>query len=207
MAWCEENGVDYIFGLARNSRLVGAISGQLTEAEARFAETGHAARVFADFEYQTRETWSRPRRVIAKAEHLEKGSNPRFIVTSLDGDARALYEEVYCARGEMENRIKEQQLYLFADRTSAATMRANQIRLWFSSLAYTMVHLVRHLALKGTRLARAQCHTLRLKLFKIGARVRVTARRIWVSFTEACPYADLLAVVVARLRALPPMRC
>jgi len=207
MAWCESHGVDYIFGLAKNSRLIGTIPAELAEAEARFKETNRAARVFKEFPYRTLETWSRTRRVIAKAEHLEKGANPRFIVTSLAGDARVLYEDVYCARGEMENRIKEQQLYLFADRTSAATMRANQIRLWFSSLAYTQVNLVRHLALKGTRLAQAQCHTLRLKLFKIGARVRVTARRIWVSFTGACPYADLLELVIARLRALPSMRC
>jgi hypothetical protein len=207
MGWCEAHGVDYLFGLAKNTRLTGAIGAELEAAETRFNETGRAARIFKDFPYRTRESWSRSRRVIAKAEHLEKGANPRFIVTSLDGDARRLYEAVYCARGDMENRIKEQQLYLFADRTSAATMRANQIRLWFSSLAYTLLHLLRHLCLKGTRLARAQCQTLRLKLLKIGARVRVTARRIWVSFTEACPYADLLRLAAARLRTLHVMRC
>jgi len=207
MAWCETHGVDYIFGLAKNSRLIEAVAGDLETAKARFNETGHAARVFSEFEYRTLKTWSRPRRVIAKAEHLEKGSNPRFIVTSLDGDARDLYERVYCARGDMENRIKEQQLYLFADRTSAATMRANQIRLWFASLAYTLLQLLRHLCLRGTSLARAQCHTIRLKLLKIGARLRVTARRIWISFTEACPYADVLRLVVARLELLPVLRC
>jgi hypothetical protein len=203
MAWCEKHGVDYIFGLAKNGRLIEAIAGDLETARARFDETGHAARVFREFAYRTRETWSRPRRVIAKAEHLEKGANPRFIVTSLDGEARALYEKVYCARGDMENRIKEQQLYLFADRTSAATMRANRIRLWFASLAYTLLHLLRHLGLKGTSLARAQCHMIRLKLLKIGARLRVTARRIWISFTEACPYAGVLRRIVARLERLP----
>ena len=207
MAWCEENGVDYIFGLVKNSRLIEAIAGDLAAAEARFAATGRAARLFNEFAYRTLKTWSRTRRVIAKAEHLPKGSNPRFIVTSLDGAARALYENVYCARGDMENRIKEQQLYLFADRTSAATMRANQIRLWFASLAYTVLQLLRHLLLRGTRMGRAQCHTIRLKLLKIGARVRVTARRIWVSFTEACPYAGVLRLAVARLARLPVMRC
>jgi len=207
MAWCEAHGVDYILGLARNSRLVEAIGDDLETVRARVGETGRAARLFNEFAYRTLKTWSRSRRVIAKAEHLAKGSNPRFIVTSLDGDARTLYEKAYCARGDMENRIKEQQLYLFADRTSAATMRANRIRLWFASLAYTLVQLLRHLLLRGTRMGRAQCHTIRLKLLKIGARVRVTARRIWVSFTEACPYADVLRAVVARLARLPVMRC
>ena len=207
MAWCEAHGVDYIFGLAKNSRLIEAVAADLAAAQARFAETGRAARRFNEFAYRTLKTWSRSRRVIAKAEHLPKGSNPRFIVTSLDGEARTLYENVYCARGDMENRIKEQQLYLFADRTSAATLRANQIRLWFASLAYTVVQLLRHFLLRGTRMGRAQCHTIRLKLLKIGARVRVTARRIWVSFTEACPYADVLRAVVARLARLPVMRC
>jgi len=207
MAWCETNGVDYIFGLAKNSRLVETIREELELARDRFDETGHAERCFKDFSYRTRTSWSRSRRVVAKAEHLAKGSNPRFIVTTLDGDAQALYETVYCARGDMENRIKEQQLYLFADRTSAATMRANQIRLWFASVAYTLLQLLRHTVLKGTRLARAQCHTIRLKLLKIGARVRITARRIWVSFTGACPYADLVRVIVERLKALPVMRC
>lgn len=210
MAWCETNGVDYVFGLAKNARLIDAMGPELESARRLFEETGRAARRFKEFAYQTRESWSRPRRVIGKAEHLLKGSNPRFIVTSFSTEAhdgQALYEEVYCARGDMENRIKEQQLYLFADRTSAATMRANQIRLWFSSLAYTLVQLLRHLALKGTRMARAQCHSIRLKLLKIGAQVRFTARRIWVSMAGGYPYADLLATVLARLRRSPPLRC
>ena len=207
MAWCEAHGVDYIFGLAKNSRLIGAIADDLETAEARFVETGHAARVFREFPYRTRETWSRTRRVVAKAEHLLKGSNPRFIVTSLDGDARKLYEAVYCARGEMENRIKEQQLYLFADRTSTHYMGSNQIRLWFSSVAYVLVQTLRRVGLKGTRLAKAQCHTIRLKLLKIGAIMRLTVRKVWVSFSEAYPYADLFRRVAANIRQWRPLRC
>ena len=208
MDYCETGeNLYYLFGLAKNKRLKRAVALQQYEAKQAFLATGQSARVYTEFRYRTLDSWSRARRVIAKAEHLEKGSNPRFIVTSLEGDAQTLYEAVYCARGEMENRIKEQQLYLFADRTSAATMRANQIRLWFASLAYTLLHALRHLALKGTRMARAQCHTIRLKLLKIGARVRLTARRIWVSFTGACPYADLLEIILARLRVLPVLRC
>ena len=210
MGWCEANGVDYVFGLAKNTRLIDAIEPELETARRLFEETGHATRLFKDFSYRTRQSWSRARRVIGKAEHLLKGSNPRFIVTSFSAeayDSQTLYEKIYCARGEMENRIKEQQLYLFADRTSAATMRANQIRLWFASLGYTLLQLLRHLALAGTRMARAQCHTIRLKLLKIGAQVRITARRIWVSMAGGCPYADLLTTVLARLGQSPPLRC
>ena len=156
MAWCEANGVDYMLGLAKNKRLVRIVGKELYEAQQQFAATGQAARAFKDFTYRTRKSWSRPRRVIGKAEHLGKGANPRFVVTSLAAeacDARRLYEEEYCARGEMENRIKEQQLYLFADRTSAHTMRANQLRLWFSSVAYTLLQVIREFGLQGTKLA------------------------------------------------------
>jgi len=207
MAWCEKQGVDYLFGLARNARLEKAIEGELAQAKALFEETRLPARVFADFAYQTLDSWSRARRVIAKAEHLEKGANPRFVVTSLKGHCRRLYEEVYCARGEMENRIKEQQLSLFADRTSAATMRANQIRLWFSSVAYLLMQAVRRLALKGTQMEKAQCQTIRLKLLKIGAQVKITVRKVWVSLAEGCPYQDIFLRAHANLRRLTVLNC
>jgi hypothetical protein len=203
MAWCEANGVDYILGLAKNERLKQILGKELHEAKQLFEATGKASRVFKDFTYQTRKSWSRPRRVIGKAEHLRKGANPRFVVTSIASeeiDARELYEDEYCARGEMENRIKEQQLCLFADRTSAASMRANQLRLWFSSVAYTLLQALRQFGLKGTKLARARCDTIRLKLLKIGASVRVTVRRVWLSMSESCPYRDLFEAVYANLR-------
>jgi hypothetical protein len=209
MAWCEEHGVDYVFGLAKNARLRRALGRELHQVEQECARTGQPARLFKDFTYRTRETWTRPRRVVGKAEHLADKSNPRFVVTSLSAEqwkARALYEHLYCARGDMENRIKEQQLYLFADRTSAATMRANQIRLWFSSMAYVLLQTLRRLGLKGTALARAQCHTIRLKLLKIGAQIRVTVRKVWVSLASGSPYADLFAQVYTNLRAVP-LRC
>ena len=209
MRWCEENGVDYLLGLAKNERLKRILGKELHEAKQQFEATGHAARVFKDFTYQTRKSWSRSRRVVGKAEHLRKGANPRFVVTSLSAeafDARTLYENEYCARGEMENRIKEQQLYLFADRTSAATMRANQLRLWFSSVAYTLLQVIRQFGLQGTKLARARCDTIRLKLLKIGASVRVTIRRIWLSMAQSCPHQGLFALVYDNLlRRLPPM--
>ena len=162
--------------------------------------------MFRDFTYRTRKSWSRTRRVVGKAEHLSKGANPRFIVTSLntrDYPAQSLYEELYCARGDMENRIKEQQLALFADRTSTATMRANQLRLYFSSLAYCLLQTLRRLGLQGTALAQAQCGTIRLKLLKLGAQVKVTVRNVWVSFSQSYPYAALFAEVHQRLRAPP----
>lgn len=191
MAWCEERGVEYIFGLAKNARLQKILHEDLVDAEIMYATRGKASRIYRDFVYQTRKSWSKSRRVIAKAEYLSKGANPRFVVTSLSDDemdAKKLYEEMYCARGEMENRIKEQQLYMFADRTSTSKMRSNQIRLYFSSLAYVLMNALRRFGLKNTRLAKAQCHTIRLKLFKIGAQVRVTVRKIWVSFAEGYPY-------------------
>jgi len=191
MTWCEANGVDYVFGLARNPRLVGAIADELAAAEAESLVQGGPARHFADLAWQTLDSWSRERRVVAKAEHLPKGANPRFVVTSLTADeidARTLYEELYCARGQVENRIKEQQLDLFADRTSAATMRANQLRLWFASFAYVLLDALRRIALRHTQFAVATCGTIRLKLLKIGAQVRVSVRRIKIAMASACPY-------------------
>jgi hypothetical protein len=191
MTWCETNGVDYVFGLARNERLVEAIADERVAAEAESLAQGGPARRFADFFWTTRESWSRQRRVVAKAEHLPKGPNPRFVVTSLPAsevDARALYEDLYCARGEIENRIKEQQLDLFADRTSAATMRANQLRLWFASFAYVLLEALRRIGLRHTQFASATCGTIRLKLLKIGAQVRQSVRRIKIAMASACPY-------------------
>jgi hypothetical protein len=191
MAWCEAHRIDYLFGLARNERLVGAIAEQLAQAEAESLAQGGPARRFADFSWRTLESWSRERRVVAKAEHLPKGSNPRFVVTSRSAaeiDARTLYEQVYCARGEIENRIKEQQLDLFAGRTSAATMRANQLRLWFASFAYVLLEALRRIALRFTQFADATCGTIRLKLLKIGAQVRRSVRRIKVAMASACPF-------------------
>ena len=207
MAWCETHGVDYLFGLAKNVRLVERIAAPLAEAQSQYEQSQKAARVFADFLYQTRESWSRQRRVIAKAEHLDKGANPRFVVTTLPGDPKTLYEKVYCARGEMENRIKEQQLYLFADRTSAATIRANQIRLWFSSMAYVLMQALRRLVLQGTEMAQAQCQTIRLKLLKIGAQVKITVRKVWVSLAAGCPYQNVFIQAHENLRRLTPLRC
>jgi hypothetical protein len=191
MAWCEANGVDYVFGLARNERLVGAIAEDLAEAEAESLAKGGSARRFADFAWRTLDSWSRTRRVVAKAEHLAKGANPRFVVTSLRVtaiDGKTLYEAIYCARGEVENRIKEQQLDLFADRTSAATMRANQLRLWFASFAYVLLEALRRIGLRHTQFASATCGTIRLKLLKIGAQVRRSVRRIKVAMASAFPY-------------------
>jgi hypothetical protein len=190
MAWCEAHAVDYVFGLARNQRLVGALAEELGAAEAESLAQGGAARHFAELEWRTLDSWQRERRVVAKAEHLPQGPNPRFIVTSLPAsaiDARTLYEDVYCARGEVENRIKEQQLDLFADRTSAATMRANQLRLWFASFAYVLLEALRRIGLRHTQFARATCGTIRLKLLKIGAQVRRSVRRIKVAMASACP--------------------
>ena len=203
MRWCEENHVDYVLGLARNARLQRILGKELHEAKLQFEATGQASRVFRDFTYQTRKSWSRERRVVGKAEHLAKGSNPRFIVTSLpaeEHDARTLYEDVYCARGEMENRIKEQQMCLFADRTSCATMRANQLRLWLSSAAYTLLMVLRQFGLQGTEMAQARCDTIRLKLLKLGALVRTTVRRVWISLSESCPYQRVFAQAYENLQ-------
>jgi hypothetical protein len=212
MAWCEAHNVDFLLGLAKNKRLIEELAGELDQAKQQYEATGKPARLFKDFIYQTRKSWSRPRRTVGKAEHLAKGANPRFVVTSIAADqieAQPLYENEYCARGNMENRIKEQQLNLFADRTSAATMRANELRLWFSSLAYTLVNALRRLGLKGTELAKAQCGTIRLKLLKIGAQIRVTVRKVWVSLAESYPYRDVFHQAYEHLRRLRPMplRC
>lgn len=208
MAWCESNGVDYLFGLARNARLCRIIGAELHQAKLQFEATAAPARIFSAFEYRTKKSWSRSRRVIAKAEHLEKGSNPRFVVTSIRAeqfDAKTLYEQEYCARGEMENRIKEQQLYLFADRVSAATMRANQLRLYQAGAAYLLIHALRRLGLKDTSLAQAQAPTIRQKLLKIGTQIRVTTRRVWLSWSQAYPYQELFRRVYDNLLALAPI--
>jgi len=208
MSWCERNAVDYVFGLAKNQRLVKRIRKALNKARRRFAQTGRAARVFGELRYRTRQSWSRKRRVVAKAERLAKGDNPRFVVSSLAAsalDARALYEDLYCARGEMENRIKEQQLDLFADRTSTSRMRSNQIRLYFSSIAYCLLQALRELGLEGTKMARAQCATIRARLLKIGARVRVTARKVWISMATGHPAQGLFAAAYANLARAPPL--
>jgi len=204
MAWCEANRVDYVFGLARNERLEAKIAPALQEACLASRRSGQAARVFRSFKWSTKESWSRRRRVIAKAEWATLGPNPRFIVTSLKPKrwaARALYEDLYCARGDMENRIKECQLDLYADRTSAHTMRANQLRLWLASFAYVLICALRRLGLAHTRLAAATCGTIRLKLLKIGAQVRVSVRRIKIAMTSACPYAEEFALAHARICA------
>lgn len=190
MAWCEDNKVDYLFGLARTVRLVAEIAAELADAGVESTITGAPARRFKDFMWTTRDSWSRRRRVVAKAEHTQGEANPRFVVTSLSherADARTLYEDLYCARGEMENRIKECQLDLFADRTSAATMRANQLRLWFASMAYVLMEALRRIGLKATRLANATCGSIRLKLLKIGALVRVSVRRVKIAMASGHP--------------------
>jgi hypothetical protein len=202
MAWCEGNRVDYVFGLARNTRLVGEIAAELAEAEAEARQTGRPARRFKDFWWSTRDSWSRRRRVIAKAEWTQGEANPRFIVTSLkrrQSAARHLYEQVYCARGDMENRIKEAQGDLFADRTSAATMRANQLRLWLASMAYVLICALRRIGLPHTQFAEATCGTIRLKLLKIGALVRISVRRVKFAMASGCPWQAEWALAHARL--------
>ena len=202
MAACEAQQVHYVFGLARNERLEAEIAALMAEARSQHQQTQQAARAFGEFSYQTRKSWSRPRRVVAKAEYLDKGPNPRFVVTSLsptEWEARTLYEQLYCARGEMENRIKEQ-LSLFADRMSTATLRANQLRLYLSSLAYVLVHALRRLALAGTVWARAQVNTIRLRLLKIAAEVRLSARRICLRYPRAYPWKALFAAAWLALR-------
>jgi hypothetical protein len=202
LAWCETHRVHYVFGFARNPRLRRKIAGSLRKAKREHQRTGKAARVFSEFSYRTDKSWSRSRRVVAKAEHLEKGENPRFVVTSLGAEswpAQQIYERLYCARGEMENRIKEQ-LSLFSDRLSTETMRANQLRLYFASLAYVLVHALRRLGLAGTEWATAQVDTIRLRLLKLAAEVRLTARRIWVRFSRAYPWKTLFVAAWQALR-------
>ena len=203
MAWCEANRVDFLFGLARNARLVEAMAAEMTAARAEAEATGKPARRFRDFTWSTLDSWSRTRRVVGKAEWTQGEANPRFVVTSLapaEAQARHLYEAIYCARGEMENRIKECQLDLFADRTSAATMRANQVRLWFASAAYVLLCALRRIGLAHTEFATATCATIRLKLLKIGALVRVSVRRVSIAMASACRSQHAFALAHARLR-------
>jgi Transposase DDE domain group 1 len=204
MTWCETNGVDFLFGLAKNSRLAEEIKSELAQAAEQSQKTGKPARRFKDFAWRTRDSWSRERRVVAKAEWTEGKANPRFVVTSLAREehaARHLYEKLYCARGEMENRIKECQLDLYADRTSAKTMRANQLRLWFASMAYVLLCAVRRIGLAHTQFARAACATIRLKLLKIGALVRTSVRRIKLAMPSAFPYQAEYRAAHAALNA------
>lgn len=194
--------MDYVFGLARNERLRAKIAKPMRKAMARAQRTGHACREFTEFRYRTRDSWRRARRVVAKSEYLPGKENPRFVVTSLPREqyaAKRLYEELYCARGEMENCLKEQ-LSLFADRVSSATLRANQLRMYLSGFAYTLCMALRRIALEGTEFARAQVHTLRLKLLKIGALVKTSVRRIVVSLSSAHPNQTLFALAYQRLR-------
>jgi len=204
MAWCEANRVDFLFGLARNERLEAAIRDEVMQASTDSLRTGKAARRFKDFMWSTLDSWSRERRVVGKAEVTQGDANPRFVVTSLksrEAAARYLYEAIYCARGEMENRIKECQLDLFADRTSAATMRANQLRLWFAAMAYVLLCALRRIGLAHTQFAEATCGTIRLRLLKLGALVRISVRRIKFAIASACPWQDAFALAHARLRS------
>ncbi len=203
MAWCEANRVDFLFGLARNERLEEAIKAELMTATLESIRTGRAARSFKDFTWSTLDSWSRNRRVVGKAEVTRSDANPRFVVTSLNAKevgARYLYETVYCARGDMENRIKECQLDLFADRTSTATMRANQLRLWLASMAYVLLCAMRRIGLAHTQFAEATCGTIRLKLLKLGAQVRISVRRIKLAMAATCPYQNEFGLAYARLR-------
>ena len=204
MAWCEDNGVDYLFGLAKNIRLVAEIEAELAAAQEQSQQTQKPARRFKDFTWRTRDSWSRDRRVVAKAEWTRGEANPRFVVTSLtreEHEARHLYEQVYCARGDMENRIKECQLDLYADRTSAHTMRANQLRLWFASMGYVLICALRRIGLKHTQFASASCGTIRLKLLKIGALVRTSVRRIKLAMPSAFAYQAEYSAAYAELTA------
>jgi len=198
LRWCERHGVDYIVGLAKNTRLLALAGELLQQAAAGHGQSGQKQRLFGWLDYAA-DTWDRQRRVIVKAEHSEKGSNPRFVVSSLAGDAQAIYDGIYCARGEMENRIKEQQLGLFADRTSCHGWWANQLRLLLSSAAYVLLETIRRVGLRGTELCKAQATTIRLKLLKIGTVILRNTRRIRLLFSSAYPYAGLLRTVLARL--------
>jgi hypothetical protein len=209
MSWCEANGVHYLFGLAQNDRLNAEITDELAAAEQISQRTGKPARRFKDFKWRTRKSWDRERRVVAKAEWTEGEANPRFVVTSLkrsECKPRYLYEKVYCARGEMEKRVKECQLDLYADRTSTATMRANQLRLWFASMAYILMCALRRIGLDRTHFAKATCGTIRLKLLKIGALLQISVRRIKIAMASACPAADVWGLAATRLAAAPRTR-
>jgi hypothetical protein len=201
--WCEDNGVYYVIGFARNERLRRMIEPQMQQAAQIHKQTGKPARVFTEFSYQTTTgSWSRSRRVVAKAEQLDGKENPRFVVTDLSAEewpAQGLYEELYCERGEMENRIKEQ-LSLFAYRVSAETMSANQLRVYFAAMAYVLMHGLRRLGLKGTELERAQATTIRLRLLKIGAQIRISVRKVWLSMASSYPLQKLFGQVYQNLR-------
>jgi len=203
MSWCEANSIDYVFGFARNERLRRIIDAEMQQAAALYQQTGHPARVFTEFTYQTNDSWSRSRRVVAKAEQIEGKESPRYVVTSLaagDWPAQKLYEELYCARGDMENRIKEQ-YSLFAGRVSAATLRANQLRLYLSAVAYLLLSGFRRLALSGTGWARSQCESIRLHLLRFGAQVRITARKVWVSMASSYPHWRMFEHAYLQLRS------
>ena len=209
MAWCEANNVHFLFGLAKNPRLIAKISCEMARAEAKSRRTGKPARFFKDFRWTTLDSWSRERRVVGKAEFTAGEANPRFVVTSLtrsECKAKYLYEKIYCARGDMENRIKECQLDLYADRTSTATMRANQLRLWFASFAYVLMCAVRRIGLEHTPFAKASCGTIRLKLLKIGALVRISVRRIKVAMASSCTVAGTWSTAAVRLNAAAQAR-
>jgi hypothetical protein len=206
MSWCENNGVDFVFGLARNQRLRKIIGPQMHAATRQWNVTGKPARVFSEFQYRTKKTkkggWDCARRVVAKAEHIDGKENPRFVVTSLtseEGAAQTLYEQLYCERGDMKNRIKEQ-FSLFADRVSTETMRANQLRLYLSAMAYIWVSGLRRLGLKSTELAQAQVSTIRTKLLRIGSQIRVTVRKVWILMASSYPWQDLYQQVWTNLR-------
>jgi hypothetical protein len=206
MNWCEEHKVDYVFGMERNQRLRRIIGASMHQATQQWQQTNKPARVFSDFDYQTKKTktggWDRERRVAAKAEHIEGKENPRFVVTSLSKEqwpAKELYEKLYCARGDMENRIKEQ-FSLFADRVSTETMRANQMRMYLSAMGYLLISGLRRLGLRATELAEAQVSTIRTQLLKIGAQIRVTVRKVWISMASSYPYQDLYQQVWTNLR-------
>lgn len=205
MRWCEDNRVDYLLGLPRNKRLTKILAKEMHEAKVLFGQTKQPARVFKDFTYKTKKSWSRERRVVGKAEHLGKGENPRFVVTSIAAEAVAaqlLYERDYCGRGDMENRIKEKKLFLFADRVSCATMRANQVRLCLSTVAYIVMRSLRQHGLQGTEMATAQCDTIRVKLLKIGAVIKVSVRRVVVALSEACPFQEIFRQAWENLRVV-----
>ena len=204
MAWCEANGVHFVFGLAKNDRLIAEIANELARAERISRRTGKPARCFKSFMYQTRRSWTCRRRVVGKAEFTEGEANPRFVVTSLkrrECKSKPLYEKLYCARGDMENRIKECQLDLYADRTSTAILKANQLRLWFASVAYVLLCALRRIGLCQTKYSDATCGTLRLTFLKIGARVHISVRRIKIAMTSGCPVAGLWGEAATRLNA------
>lgn len=206
MCWCEDNDIDYILGVAKNNRLKKEIAEEMALAKALYQCSGHPSRVFKDFCYATLKTWRWHRRVVGKAEHLPKGANPRFVVTSFNKDeyaAKELYEDLYCARGDMENRIKEQQLMLFAARTSTSKMQSNQVRLYFSSIAYVLIQTLRRIGLAGTDMAKAQCDTIRLRMFKIGARIRITVRKVWIALADSYPYRNMFEKVMNNLTRVP----